>query len=148
MTNIFLIPTFICSFIYVFFYLKANIRRDVACQAAPLRWWSGRYLVDWPATCWCRFTLLAKTSEIQRVWLFVYEFRSLKLQGRGFFWCSSLIRVFLWNFACSAFLMVLQRNRLLQKKVDHVISPSLQQRLFAFYLSVWLFPDELDGKTG
>lgn len=27
-------------------------------------------------------TLLAKTSEIQRDWLFVYEFRSLKLQGR------------------------------------------------------------------
>lgn len=88
------------------------------------------------------FTLLAKTPEIQRDGLLfcVYEFRGLKLQG-------SFCLVLIFHQSTSLklctfyFLMVLQRNWMLWKKVDNALSLYLQPRQFSFCLPVWFFPD-------
>jgi len=121
MTNAFLIPAFICSFIQLFIYLKANICRAVPCQAAPLQWWSGR------GTCNTQVQVSHYWQKHQKSREIGSFFTSLGLLNyeRAFVWRSSLNKAFLWNFVCSAFLMP-------QKKVDHIISPYLQQSGFLF----------------
>lgn len=56
---------------------------------------------------------------------------------------SFFIKVLFWNFARSAFIMVLQRNWMIWKKVDNTHSLHLEHGLFSFCLPVWFFPNEL-----
>lgn len=140
MTNIFVNPPFVCSSINLFVYLKAN---TCSPGAVGVWWVPGRVSCDvrlQVLLCWPQHQ---KSRQIG-FWFVVYEFRSPKF--RGFVWCLSLIKEFIRNFACSAFLIILQQSQLLQKKVDPIIPPFLQQLLFSFCLSVWFFPDEFDGE--
>lgn len=118
MTNLFLIPMFICSFIRVFIPLKANICRDVLHQAALLRWQSGRSLVLWPAMCQVQVSLCwqkhQKFREMGSCFLFM-SYGVLNYKG-VFVQLSFFIQVLLWNFARSVFMMVLQKNWMLWKR--------------------------------
>lgn len=149
MNTLILLTYFKCQCLFVLLFMHLFTWRLTYVGVSPTR--QPHWGVSLAGICYCDlpcvgagFTLLKKHQKFREMgscFLFM-SLGALNYKG-AFVSFSFFIRVLFWNFACSAFLMVLQRNRMFWEKIDNSLSLYLQHGQFSFCLPVWFFPDEL-----